>query len=100
MTLSIRFLPAAAVDIGDAYLWYEDRSPGLGEALLASLEESFVQIQQRPLSFPVVAGNVRRAILRRFPYCVYFENQEHNLVVTAVLHGRRKPSTWQRRKPQ
>ena len=48
----------------------------------------------RPLQFPEVEPNVRRALLRRFPFAVYFLAEAGTVEIIAVLHMRRDPETW------
>lgn len=40
---------------------------------------------------------IRRALLRRFPYAVYFAVEESTVVVLTVLHAHRDPAAWQKR---
>jgi hypothetical protein len=49
---------------------------------------------QRP--FPSVRGQTRRAVLKRFPYAVYYRQTNDQIVVLAV-HGRQDPKRWQSR---
>jgi plasmid stabilization system protein ParE len=47
--------------------------------------------------FPVVYKQVRRALLRRFPYVVYYLVERDLLEVLACVHGKQHPRTWRRR---
>jgi plasmid stabilization system protein ParE len=49
------------------------------------------------MSFPADEGNIRSALLRRFPYAVRFRVQEKRIEVIAVWHGRRDPEGWKAR---
>jgi len=64
--------PAAAADIDEAFLWYEGLRPGLGLEFLAAAQRLIDAVAQHPLRYPVIRRNTRRALLRRFPYAVYF----------------------------
>lgn len=44
-----------------------------------------------PLQFPEVAPGIRRGLMRRFPYAVYFSMDENQILVIAVFHQRRDP---------
>jgi hypothetical protein len=35
---------------------------------------------------------VRRAVLQRFPYSIYFMVEDDRIVVLAIFHARRSPS--------
>ena len=86
--------PAAAADIDDAYLWYEAQRKGLGDRFLTAVDETVNAIADRPLQYPVVRRNTRRALLRRYPYAIYFRVDGDVLVIVACMHGRRDPRRW------
>jgi plasmid stabilization system protein ParE len=54
-------------------------------------------MRQNPLGYQVLFREVRRALLRRFPYAVFFKNHEEVVIVIAVLHMRRDPDAWKSR---
>ncbi|TAN48747.1 MAG: type II toxin-antitoxin system RelE/ParE family toxin [Betaproteobacteria bacterium] len=87
--------PAAAADIDEAFLWYEGQRPGLGHEFLATAQTLINAVAQHPLRYPVVRRDTRRALLRRFPYTVYFRIYDEVVVVVACMHGRRNPRRWQ-----
>ena len=97
MTLRIVFRRAAKTEFEDAALWYDKQRRGLGEEFVFQIEQSLASAADAPQSYPVVFGNVRRTVARRFPYSVYFRVRSDALVVIAVFHGRRNPEIWQRR---
>jgi plasmid stabilization system protein ParE len=87
--------PAAAADIDEAFLWYEGQRQGLGRGFLAAANTLVDAIAEHPLRYPVVRRNTRRALLRRFPYAIYFRIYDEVIVVVACMHGRRNPRRWQ-----
>ena len=87
--------PAAAADIDEAFLWYEGQRPGLGHEFLAAAQTLIDAVAQYPLRYPVARRNTRRALLRRFPYAIYFRIYDEAIVVVACMHGRRNPRRWQ-----
>ena len=89
--------PAAAADIEEAYLWYEERRAGLGEKFLAALDSLWAEIAARPTIYPVIYREARRALLHRFPYAVFFRSYDETIVVIACMHGRRNPRRWKAR---
>jgi plasmid stabilization system protein ParE len=89
--------PEAERDITDAYDWYEEQRSGLGERFLASVAESLEQIARAPKANPIVERNVRRKLLRTFPYSVLYRDSDDTLFVVACFHGKRDPAVWRRR---
>ena len=90
--------PEAAADVEDAYLWYEAQRPGLGEEFLESLDSTLRLIEENPKQYQIVHRDIRRVLLRRFPYCVYYLALEQGVVVLACLYARRDPRTWKTRR--
>lgn len=79
----------------EARAWYDERSEGLGAAFASTVESVIERITEGPLAYPRVRGDTRRAVLRRFPYAVYFRVLADEIVILAVIHGRRHPLRWQ-----
>jgi toxin ParE1/3/4 len=91
------FRPAAAADVEEAYRWYEAQQAGLGDEFLAALRVVIESMTANPELFPVVHRQTRRALLRRFPYGLYYRIVNDQIVVVACMHGRRDPRRWQSR---
>jgi plasmid stabilization system protein ParE len=89
--------PLAESDLDRAASWYEDQRPGVGLRFLDAADELFERLRASPLQFPLVSTDVRRALLHTFPYAVYFRATDAAVVVLAVLHLRRDPSSWRTR---
>jgi plasmid stabilization system protein ParE len=88
---------AAEEDIAEAARWYEQRSPGLGGEFLRAVDVALAEIERMPERYPVDRGNARRALLRRFPYSVFFVATPELISVIACQHARRDPRHWQER---
>lgn len=97
MSKRLLFRPEARLDIEDAIGWYEDQQPGLGRRLAAELTSLLDRVRTTPLQFPIVGKGVRRGLLNRFPYAVYFLSEQDAVTVLAVLDQRRDPEIWKRR---
>ena len=93
----LRVRPEAERDAHSAAVWYEAEQRGLGDEFLSAVGAAFRRIEESPKHFPVVHGHVRRAILQRFPYGVFFALDEQTAMVMAVMHLHRDPSSWNRR---
>jgi len=89
--------PAAEADIAGAALWYEARAVGLGTEFLPAVDVALAEIERMPERFPVVPNSCRRALLRSFPYAVFFVPVQDRIRVVACLHLGRHPRRWQER---
>ena len=96
MTRSVRFRAEAAAEASNARRWYESRRRGLGTESVEAADQTVSRIAENPATFPEVRGEVRRAVLPRFLYAVYFRLAANTVVVLAV-HGRQHPERWQSR---
>ena len=89
--------PEAQTDIREAARWYEDREPGLGIRFIREVRISLQHITDNPLMFPIIEEDVRRALLHKFPYSIYFVAERQRVAIIAVLHQHRRPSAWKSR---
>lgn len=89
--------PEAELDIESSALWYEEQQHGLGNRFVDGFNEVFARIIEHPLQFPQLENGIRRALLRHFPYGIYFVPESNRIVILAVLHLRRHPNTLRRR---
>lgn len=97
MTLPISFRRLARQELDDAGDWYERERPGLGFEFFSEIERLLNLIAAAPQQFPVVYRDLRKAVARRFPYCIYFREKSRRIVVLAVFHSARNPAVWQQR---
>lgn len=83
----------------EAYRWYEDRRPGLGDDFMEAIEAVFDRLSSMPEVHQVIHKDVRRALSQRFPYGIYYRVLEDRVEVIAIQHSKRDPSRWQSRVP-
>ena len=87
MTREVRLRPEAEQDLVEAATWYEVNQPGLGQQFLDEVQETLSSISEQPLAYTLVYRSVRRALLSRFPFGVFYVMSDPTLIVVAVLHG-------------
>jgi toxin ParE1/3/4 len=97
VTYTVVFRLQAEEEARAAQRWYEEQQPGLGARFAGAIDEAIQRIVSNPSAFPVVHDEIRRAVVRRFPFGIYFRIHAEDLVVLAVMHGRRHPRRWQSR---
>lgn len=97
MNLPVVFRRAAQAEFNAATAWYEGQRPGLGDAFIAEVQRSIATIAEHPERFSIAEGDVRAALVSRFPYCVYYRSKPDRLVVIPVFHTSRDPSAWKKR---
>ena len=94
---TVVFTQAPRAELIDAQDWYEDEAPGLGRRFRAEVNAALERMSAHPLQFPALFKNVRRALLRRFPYMLFFVIEDDTLLVIACFHASRDPRRWQQR---
>jgi plasmid stabilization system protein ParE len=75
----------------------EGEAQGLGRRFRQAIDVLTQRMNSNPRQFPVVFKNVRRALLRRFPYLLLFVVEDEILLVIACFHASRDPWQWQKR---
>lgn len=91
MTYSLHFLSEVEEDVIGGYVWYEAKSPGLGEEFLRIFYACAKEIPRNPLLYPKVYRDFRRRLLRRFPYAIYFMIKDNQIIVIGLFHCARDP---------
>ena len=89
--------PEAQAEFDEGYDFYEMRGVGLGEAFADAVGFVFDRIGAMPRQHRLVFGNIRRAVVRGYPYCVYYREEPSQVRVLSVFHTSRNPSIWQSR---
>lgn len=95
--MRVRFRTEAADDVFLAREWYDAQSLGLGNSFVGSLEQVVDLVAELPGAFPEIAAGLRRALLSRFPYALYYRIDDGVIDIIACLHTRQSPGRWRSR---
>jgi plasmid stabilization system protein ParE len=93
----VKFQPDAGSDVADAAAWYENQRKGLGAEFLDEILSTCEVISENPKLFPVVHRNTRRAVIKKFPFGIYYRTEDDFVSIIAVMHGSRDPKSWKNR---
>ena len=94
---AIVLLPPAQEEMTAAARYYQTQSMGLGTEFLAEVERTIAAIASHPKAAPKVRQDIRRRLLKRFPFGILYVAIVDEIVVLAVMHLRRRPGYWQDR---
>ena len=97
MSLVLKILTEASVDIKEYTTWYSDISPSLSIRFVSQLYDGFAKIVDNPDAWFNLAPRVKRYKLPNFPYLILFFEEPGFIVVFAVIHEKRDPKNWKRR---
>lgn len=90
----VSFHELAERELNDAALYYEQESIGLGVKFLAEVERYIGAIIKNPTAGRRVRGQLRRRILRTFPYGILYSVKDNGIRVLAIMNLKRRPLYW------
>ncbi|MCK4766415.1 MAG: type II toxin-antitoxin system RelE/ParE family toxin [Candidatus Aminicenantes bacterium] len=91
------FHPEALREYEETALYYGEVSAALAEAFIKSMEKGIEQILDFPGAWQLVEEDVRRHLLHRFPFGIYYTIEEDYIMIVAVTHMSRNPGYWKNR---
>lgn len=97
MSHPVFFLPEAETDLREGQSWYDSRAFGLGDRFFSAIAGTVARIGANPRQFPLVHPATHRALVRHFPYALYFRIEPEGVFVIACAHASRKSLHWQGR---
>lgn len=92
--MKLAFLESAQTELGDAFNWYEAQQKNLGIQFLNEFDAEIRRIFAYPKSYAMLGSEVRRCLIKRFPYGILFGIDDDTIVIIAVAHLHRKPNYW------
>ena len=89
--MRLRYTEQARTDLKIAFAWYEQQRRGLGFEFLDCVEAVIETIQSMPKLYTLHHDNFRRALIRRFPFSIFYTIEKQELVVHAIFDNRQDP---------
>jgi plasmid stabilization system protein ParE len=93
----IRFTPQADIDLAEAREWYAHQREDLDFEFMQSIDDALSRIVTNPDQYPNVYRSLRRCVVRRFPFAIFYMVASDEIEVIAVFHSRRDPERWRSR---
>jgi ParE toxin of type II toxin-antitoxin system, parDE len=100
VTLPVRFLPEAIVELDEAVDFYSGRLSGLGLEFATEVRDGIARVQQHPKAWQSLGRRVRRYRLNRFPYGLVYAPLKTEVIILSVMHMHRAPNYWKSRLSQ
>ncbi len=91
------FLKPARSELKEAIDFYNQRHSGLGDEFLTEVENGITRILRQPLAWTRMSENARCCRTKRFPYGLIYQVRDHEILIVAVMHLRRRPDYWRDR---
>lgn len=93
----IEITPEAEQEISEVVQWYAAQDRQAAEVFKTIVFDSVDLISHSPLSWAQVSGDgVRRFVLPRYPYKLFFTVMGNTVKILAVAHNRRTPGYWRK----
>jgi plasmid stabilization system protein ParE len=98
MSLPVDIREEARDELRDGYDWYEGRRAGAGARFVAAVQAAFDLIAAFPQSGRVMLDDIRRVLVLKYPYAIFYREEAGRIIVTSVFHTSRDPAIWQGRR--
>jgi toxin ParE1/3/4 len=95
--MKLELLSIAQIELVDAAKYYESVSKGLGWDFIIEVKHGLKSIASHPETWAILHGDIRRILIRRFPYALLYKIKRDRIVVYAVMHLSRNPDSWKDR---
>ena len=92
--MKLHILEVAALEISDAKEYYNLQQPRLGDSFKKDVQNAIDTILSFPQLYPEVSDSLRRCVLHRFPYTIFYSIEDGTIIILSVAHQRRKPYYW------
>jgi len=89
--------PEALAEYADAALYYEERTARLGAGFTVEVESAIQSILQAPDRWRCIEEDVRRYLVRRFPYGILYTIEQDYVLILGLMHLSREPGYWRHR---
>jgi hypothetical protein len=97
MARSIRYHPAFASDVVQAAAWYDERQSGLGTDFVARVQNAVSDLIKAPQRRSRVDFGIRYWPVTRFPYVVFYDFTDSEILVLGVMHTSQNYEKWRAR---
>ena len=89
--MNLRYTEIAEADVDIAMAWYENQRRGLGLEFLDCVEEATARIVEFPTLYSIKYDHFRAAMVRKFPFSVFYTIEKSEIIVHAVFDNRQDP---------
>ena len=93
----INLLQEAEEELIKAASYYEQQQSGLGVKFIREIHRACNLVSVSPKAATKVRKEIRRRLVRRFPFSVLYQEVDGSILVIAIAHQRRKPGYWKNR---
>lgn len=87
----LRLTEKAEKEYIEAFLYYEEKQPGLGIRFEKELEQLLAIIEKTPLLFAQKYKHFYEPMLKHFPFLIVFEIIDADIIIQSIYHAKQSP---------
>ena len=95
--MRLEFHPEAELELIEAAVYYDKQVRGLGERFESEIRYATDLLLDQPEIGLLADPDLRKFILTRFPFTLYYSVTADGLRIEAVAHQSRQPGYWKSR---
>ena len=95
--LKVIYQPDAEAELLEAVPFYGSREEGVEDPFLAAINRHVREIASAPQRFPKVGRDIRRCVVRKYPFIIFFKDHPDHVRILAIAHTSRHPDYWRAR---
>ena len=95
--MTYAFHPEAESEFVQAIEYYEEREGSLGHDFAVEVYAAIERVVSYPKAWPIIEDDVRRSLVRRFPYGILYAEEAEVIYIVAVMDLHRDPDYWKHR---
>jgi len=97
MVFEIIIKPIVFLDVEEAVIYYDKKLKGLGNRFYNNFITSLNEIEINPHNYSYIKNPVRKHIIKKFPYKIYYIATVDKIIVIGVSHAKRSNTYIKRR---
>ncbi len=91
---SIELSDDAEIDFDNSYNFYFEESSKVADEFFRRISLSLKNVMLNPFSFPIAYQNIRKFVVKKFPFVIYYQIIDSTIRVIAIFHTSRNPEIW------
>lgn len=89
--MKLKISPFAINDLEESFEYYNHKVEKLGNKFAEEVDNTFVQIKRNPKQFEKPYKEIRKALVNRFPFIIFFTIKNKTIYILAIFHSSRNP---------
>jgi toxin ParE1/3/4 len=95
--LNVVYRPEAEAELLDAVSYYGTEDTSRGDKFLQTIHRHVLEIAEHPMRFPTAGGAIRRCVVRKYPFIIFYRPTRDHVRILAIAHTSRNPEYWKSR---